>query len=284
MFALLSMRLPVLPAVLSPRSARLLAGVLLLACAGFALFGAWQTARSAQAGVAPWNDFFAQWSFSLFSRRADPAAIYNPDALHRFQLGLAPKLRQSFPFPYPPTYLIAVWPLAALPFGAAQLAWDSATLALFLFAVACRRESPPRLAFAALAPAVTVCLMYGQNGLLLGALLGGGMRLLPGRPVLAGLLLGLAAIKPQLGILVPFALIAAGQWRACAAAAGSAVLLAMAAAWAFGPDIWPAWIQAASGHAAWLEASVSDYASRPSWRRSPCSGPTRPPRKRCSWQ
>ncbi len=41
----------------------------------------------------------------------------------------------------------------------------------------------------------------------------GACRLLGRRPVLAGVLFGLAAVKPQLGLLVPVALISARQWR-----------------------------------------------------------------------
>ncbi len=39
------------------------------------------------------------------------------------------------------------------------------------------------------------------------------------RPVLAGILFGLLAYKPQFGLLIPFVLAASGRWRTFAAAA-----------------------------------------------------------------
>ena len=45
-----------------------------------------------------------------------------------------------------------------------------------------------------------------------------------------GWLFGLATIKPQLGLLVPVALLASGQWRAIAGAGGAAHLPGMIAA------------------------------------------------------
>src|SRR5260370_28092721 len=53
----------------------------------------------------------------------------------------------------------------------------------------------------------------GQNGFLTGALLGGSLLCLERQPVLAGILIGCLSYKPQFGILLPVALIAARQWR-----------------------------------------------------------------------
>ena len=65
----------------------------------------------------------------------------------------------------------------------------------------------PRWVWPAIAfPPVFLCLMQGQTGLLAAALLGGGLLALRPRPVLAGVLFGLLTVKPQLGLLLPFAL------------------------------------------------------------------------------
>ena len=56
------------------------------------------------------------------------------------------------------------------------------------------------------------------------------------RQVWAGILLGMATIKPQLGLLLPVALVAARQWRALAAAAATVAALVLLSAWAFGLD------------------------------------------------
>ena len=48
--------------------------------------------------------------------------------------------------------------------------------------------------------------LFGQFGLLLAALFVGALRALPTRPMLAGVLIGVLTIKPQLGLLLPMLL------------------------------------------------------------------------------
>ena len=215
--------------------------------------------RLAQGNFRAYSDFFAQWSFALFAQTGDAARIYDGDALYRFQLALEPALRQTFPFPYPPDYLFAIWPLGWLPQGVAYLVWDAATLVLFLWAVFGTSVRTVMFWFVLLAPVTVITLIDGQNGLLNSGLIVGGMRLMGERPVLGGVLLGLATIKPQLGMLIPFGLIGAGYWRTLAAACVTAVLLAAVTALLFGWDIWPAWLGTLTGHAAYLDRSVNNY-------------------------
>jgi hypothetical protein len=60
-----------------------------------------------------------------------------------------------------------------------------------------------------------------------------------GRPILAGVIIGCLTLKPQLGLMIPFALIAAGQWRTIFAAAGTTVALAALPTLVVGLDYWP---------------------------------------------
>lgn len=253
------MLLPRLRVMLTPRTTWLLGAGLLLLFGAFAWRVGSPVVRNAHRDFLAFSDFFAQWSFARFAQGWEATMIYDGDALHRFQLTLEPALRQTFPFPYPPTYLFAVWPLGWLTFGTAYLAWDCVTLALFLLAVFGTGARTPLFWFVLLAPVTVLTLVQGQNGLLTSALIVGGMRLMRDRPIMGGVLLGLATIKPQLGALLPLALIAAGYWRTFAAAAATALLLAAAAGLAFGWEIWPAWLHAVSGHAAYLDRSVNNY-------------------------
>jgi hypothetical protein len=93
-----------------------------------------------------------------------------------------------------------------------------------------------------IAPSTFICLMAGQNGLVTGALLLGGLRLLERRPVLAGVLFGLLSFKPHLGILIPIALIAARQWRTFAAAGLTTAALYAGSVLAFGVAAWQAYL------------------------------------------
>jgi hypothetical protein len=56
--------------------------------------------------------------------------------------------------------------------------------------------------------------------------------------------LGLAAVKPQLWLFVPLALVAAGLWRSLGAAAATALALMLVSSAAFGWTIWLDWAAA----------------------------------------
>ena len=64
--------------------------------------------------------------------------------------------------------------------------------------------------------------------------------LLDKRPIVAGILFGLVAYKPQFGIMIPFVLAASSRWKAFASAAATVTALVLFATLAFGSDIWTA--------------------------------------------
>ncbi len=69
----------------------------------------------------------------------------------------------------------------------------------------------------------------------------GGLRAMPAHPVLAGVLFGLMTVKPQLGVLIPFFLLATGAWRTIAAACATAAILFAVSAVSFGLGPWHAY-------------------------------------------
>jgi hypothetical protein len=87
-------------------------------------------------------------------------------------------------------------------------------------------------------PMVFINALVGQNGFLTAALIGGTLYLIPIRPVLAGICLGLLTYKPQYGLLFPIMLIAGGHWRVFISAGVTAVVLATASWLAFGIESW----------------------------------------------
>jgi hypothetical protein len=142
---------------------------------------------------------------------------------------------------YPLFALPVFWPLAQLPYLVALAIWTVALFAVFS-AVALSQVDREFRVFALFAliaaPASVVNILSGQNGFLSGALLLGGILLIDRRPVVAGILFGLLTFKPQLGIVLPFALLALGAWRTIAAAAATTLaLVAMSIAF-FGIDAW----------------------------------------------
>ena len=194
-------------------------------------------------GFHRFGDFYALWVSGFIAHEGQPALNYDSDALHLRQAVLGMNPRAFNPFPYPPTFLLMLAPFGALGLGLAFALFMGGTFALYLWAMTGRNlRSAPRLLSALLAPATTITLISGQSGFLSGALMLGGLRLLRSRPIVAGVLFGLLAYKPQLGVLVPIALIAAGLWRTIAAAAVTGLVCAALSSFVFGFDIWPIWL------------------------------------------
>jgi predicted nucleic acid-binding protein len=140
----------------------------------------------------------------------------------------------TLPFPYPPPFALIVAPFALLPFGAAFTAWLLVTGALYL--TAARGWIRGRLALAQ--PAVLINGFVGQSAFLTCGLIFGGLRLLAARPILGGALLGALVIKPQLGLMLPVALIAGRRWRAIWGAVASSAVLAALSWLALGTKAW----------------------------------------------
>jgi alpha-1,2-mannosyltransferase len=177
-----------------------------------------------------------------WSPRGRPAAAYDHTALQALEQSLTGPDGPLYTWLYPPMALLVVAPLAALPYPAALAAWLGLTLAGYLTALwrllPDRRALLPMLAF----PPLFINLGHGQNAFLSAALLGWGLLLLPRCPWLAGIFMGTLIYKPQLGLLLPVALLAAGQWRAFLGAGLAALAFAVATYGLWGPEVWTAFL------------------------------------------
>ncbi len=140
----------------------------------------------------------------------------------------------------PPVAWLAL-PFSVLPYPIAYWSW-SALLLLALggtWYLAAPGAGQLRLIHLAAALGwvpVIYGLQLGQPGLLVALAVAASYALLrSGRAVESGLVLGLLVLKPQLGFLVPAALLVAGRYRAFAGAAIAIGLLALASAANVGP-------------------------------------------------
>jgi hypothetical protein len=131
-----------------------------------------------------------------------------------------------------------------LPYFAAFLTWESVTLVSCIAVVYLIVRRQPAISLMLTSPFAAWNFLIGQNGFLSASLLGASLLLLERRPMLAGVFIGSLTYKPQFGILLPVALIAARQWRACFSAAVTAILLAAASVAAFGVNGWAAFPRA----------------------------------------
>lgn len=227
-------------AELSESGRRLIVAVALGLFAAYAAVYLWVTAlRFAE---DPIGDFFGLWSCARFIVEHPAVQVYDPNALHAAQVAMGMRPEAEYPFPYPPSFLLALWPLGQLSYWRAFAVAIGGGLVLYLLATQGRRWRSVSLLAALLAPTTIIAIVSAQIGFLAAALLAGGFRLLPRRPVVAGVLFGLLTYKPQMGILVPIALVASGMWRTIAAAAVTFAVLLLASSLAFGPAIWAAWM------------------------------------------
>ena len=242
------------------RKTRIVFGAMVALCVLFA-FAEYGTIAVWFVRLGPrWvNQTFLFWGWSRFVHRAGAAAlIYNPHTLAHFEASLPGAPAGGLPFAYPPTLLLLIWPLGSIGPVAAYLAWTGLGLAAYVWA-GWERRSGARLALLALiSPATLIAVYNAQTSLFVAALMIGGCRLAGRRPVLAGVLFGLMAFKPQFGVLLPVALVSARQWRVIVAAGVTGVLTGLASVAAFGMGSWIALPRALAG----LSAVVARH---PEW-------------------
>jgi Glycosyltransferase family 87 len=188
------------------------------------------------------RDFLNFWMYGRAASLPDPGHWYDAAA---YQHALATLLGPGYPgqnWSYPPTVMLIAAPFGRLGYLPALLLWTILNLAIF-FVVAVRHVADRRTLLALMiCPAAAFCLMSGQSSFLTSAVLIGIFALLDRRPLIAGVLIGLLTLKPQLGLLLPVVLIASGRWRVFAAAAVTTLVLAALAAALFGTQAWIAFV------------------------------------------
>lgn len=208
----------------------------LMGVIAFAVITVWIWGRFMAAPDGMGGDFLSFYAASKLALSGQAASVWNPD-IHAVAEHAALKGSGGYlAFFYPPPYLLICWPLALLPYGWAALLWMSGTTAIAVavlrFAL---RRTVPLIALLAF-PAVWINIGCGQNAALTLAILAAGFSLMDRRPILAGLVLGLMVIKPQLAILLPVVLGASQRWKTFFATGFSALALCGLAWLAIGTD------------------------------------------------
>jgi hypothetical protein len=223
------------------------------------------------------TDFSSFYAAGTYVLDGNPEAPFDLARQHAREQMIFGASTPFYGWLYPPFFLFIAAALALLPYGAALAAWQAVTLGLYLLAIRAILSpslqwgegrgqaaqnyqsgsepshstafgvadlSPLRrgewLLLALAFPAVLINIGHGQNGFLTAALLGGALAMLDRRPLIAVILFGLLAYKPQFGLMIPIALAASGRWRTFAAAATAVAVLVVASTTAFGPHVWQA--------------------------------------------
>lgn len=154
-------------------------------------------------------------------------------------------------FPYLPSVLPLIWPLAFLPFWLSWVLFLTVSMAAVFYIIF-------RLTNAAIAIGAIFAIggpihaiQLGQNGFYTAAFLGGGLLALRHSKVLAGVGLGLLTLKPHLAVVAFLALIWWREWKALAFATGTALSLLLLPFALFGPGIY---VDFLSGSSSFIES------------------------------
>jgi len=184
------------------------------------------------------RDFLNFWMYGRAAWLPDPSRFYDP---RLYNAALDAFLGAGYPgqnWSYPPSIMLLAAPFGRLGYLPALAIWTACGLGVFVWVVqrhlADRRLLIPIL----LSPAAIFCLMSGQSSLLTAAMLLTIFASLDRRPLLAGLLIGVLTLKPQVGLFFPLLLAASGRWRVFAVASVTAVAIAATTAIVFGPQVW----------------------------------------------
>ena len=184
-------------------------------------------------------DFINVWAAGRLVLDGLPAQAYDWDIQKQIEVA---KLGQDFvgyyAWHYPPPFLFVASVLAQLPYSVGFLGWVLVSMLPYLAVIRAIVGRNFGIVLALAAPMVFINALAGQNGFLTAALIGGTLYLIPIRPVLAGICLGLLTYKPQYGLLFPVVLIAAGHWRVFVSAGVTAIAMVFISWLAFGTESW----------------------------------------------
>jgi len=215
------------------------------------------------------GDFVSFWTSSYLVLKGQAAQAYDYAVLNEIQLQMYGQ--GGLPFMYPPTWLLVISPAALLSYNPSAFVYEG--LQALLLVIACRflvRGRAPLWILIAF-PAVIFGIMHGQNTALNTALLAGAIAAMDrNRPVLAGILIGLLSYKPQLGILIPIALLAGREYRVFAAAAVTTLAFAAVSWLVLGTEVWLAFFDTIGFAREWLmsgQVPPNKYASILGWLR-----------------
>jgi alpha-1,2-mannosyltransferase len=204
------------------------------------------------------TDFLRLWTASYALLNGEERAIYEPGAFFALELAVTrPETPDFYPWNYPPSSLLIAYPLALLPYLQSLAAWLALGLAGYLAALWWIFPKPLTLWVGLAFPAVFWTVTHGQTSFLTTGLFCWGLLQLPRRPVLAGILFGVLAFKPHLGLLLPVALVAGRHWRAVVAAALTALLSAAVSVLLFGTGVWADFLASTTDTRSMLESGMN---------------------------
>jgi len=191
-------------------------------------------------------DYLPLWTAGRMALH-HPGHLYDFAAITDGQRWLIGHLNRLRPWIYPPSALLIFTPLSRLPFWISTAAWVGATVAALVGAALkfIPRDRLLGLVLIAALPATSLTVVAAQTTFLTVCATTLGVLLLERRPILAGVLLGLAAcLKPTALVFLPLAYLAARSWKPFVATAVTGIVVALATTLWLGPMVWLDWLAA----------------------------------------
>ncbi|MGZ8161823.1 MAG: glycosyltransferase family 87 protein [Methylobacter sp.] len=180
------------------------------------------------------TDFLAFWSAGYLANQGAPEKSYQPEQIYQTSKIAVPENKNTYIWSYPPPFFFVTQSLAKLPYLSALTIWSLTGLCGYLFVLYKLHPIPDTFWLSAGFLPAFIDFLEGQNGFLSTILLAGALYNLTNRPVIAGILIGLLSYKPQLGLIIPLALLAGRHYLVFTSAATTVLAINALAFQSFG--------------------------------------------------
>jgi hypothetical protein len=165
------------------------------------------------------GDFVQFYTFGTLARTGDWAVQYDWPAFHQVQTALvSASAGYYYPPSYPPLVQALYAPLALAPFPVAFALWTMLSATTYGGLILLAADAHPRrwdiVGASLIFPPFAAHVLAGQSTIVpLMGFVGGWAVLRRNRPVLAGLVLSVVAVKPHFGVAMAFVFLAMRLWR-----------------------------------------------------------------------
>lgn len=190
------------------------------------------------------RDFLNFYHYGIAAWEDNPAKYYDSDfydaALTQFFRGHDYQYQQ---FSYPPHYMLIAAPFALLNYYLALAVFIGLSLILYWkYIISTFKEEEFKSAFW-LTPLLFLFAMCGQLSAIIAVLFVVIYNLMDKRPIIAGLLIALLTVKPQVGLLFPIFLIITGRWKVFIGASIGTIAFGLASIAIHGLEPWLTYIE-----------------------------------------
>lgn len=188
------------------------------------------------------RDFINFWSGGRAAINGQTSELYQA-AQYREMLGLRfGEPLNNYSFSYPPHSVLIFTPFGALPYVYGLILWTLGGLGLAYAASRTWFKRQDLSLWIVIGPAALIALFGGQTGLWLAGIWMLALSSLDKRPILAGVLIGILTVKPQMGVLLALFLLCGGYWKVIISASVTASVMILTSVLFYGIEPWTLFI------------------------------------------